>query len=214
MPPLLLSNYPDTTVKIKRITAKRTLFVLLFLIPVLVHSELPDSTLNLQFGDYVHFLKINEMEYRLEWGKNSIRNVSVSTFDSSDILNCKLVTESNEFSVVKIDGDTATRKSIILPLNMKSPEIVYKNAICIDLESQTIIVEHPSQDSILIVENFINKKKKVLGNKLIPCQTGFAHDCLDSLTFYGNKLSFKWVTPHKNSVDKKAEQKRYKINLR
>lgn len=190
------------------------LLALLFLIPVFAYSEPFGDTLNVQLGDFVHFFKINEMAYRLEWGKNNIRNVSELIFDTAEIKNCRLVTESDEFSVLKIDGDTGTRKSIILPLNMKSHEIVYKNAISIDLETQTIIIEIPSQDTVLIVENFINKKKMVAGNHFSPCQTGFAHDCLDSLVFYDNKLSFKWVTPDKHAVDKKVELKRFKINLK
>ena len=72
----------------------------------------------------------------------------------------------------------------------------------------------PSQDTILIVENFINKKKKVLGHNLIPCQNGYAHDCLDSLVFYDNKRSFKWVTPNKHSIEKDVKLKRYSINLK
>jgi hypothetical protein len=194
--------------------AKSSMFALLFLIPAFTYSEPPDNKLNLQFGDFARFFKINEMSYRLEWGKNTIRNVSELIFDTTDIMNCRLATGSDEFTVLKIDGDTGVRKSIILPLNMKSPEIVYKNAICIDLENTTIIIEHPSQDSVLIVENFVNKKKMVLGKNFIPCQTGFAHDCLDSLIFYDNKLSFKWVTPDKYTVDKKVELKRYKIKLK
>jgi hypothetical protein len=201
--------------KIEKKYTRSSLFALLFLIPVLAHSEPSDSKLNLQFGYFAHFFKLsNEMAYRLEWGKDTIRNISVLTFDTTDIINCRLVTESDEFIVLKIDGDTGTRKSIILPLNMKSREIEYKNAICIDLENQTIIIEYPSQDSVLIVENFINKKKMMLGKNFIPCKTGFAHDCLDSLIFYGNKLSFKWVTPDKYTVDKKVGLKRFKINLR
>jgi hypothetical protein len=201
--------------KIKNKYSKCKFLALLIIIPALAHSELSGDTLNLQFGDFAHFLKINEeMTYRLEWRKNGIQNVSDLTFDTIEIKNCRLAIESDEFVVLKIDGDTGIRKSMILPLIIKSHEIVYKNAISIDLETQTIIIENPSQDTVMIVENFINKKKMVIGKHFSPCQTGFAHDCLDSLVFYDNKLSFKWVTPDKHAVDKKVELKRFKINLR
>jgi hypothetical protein len=154
------------------------------------------------------------MKYKLEWGKNDIRNISFATFDSSEILRCNLVTESDEFTVLKIAKDTGTRKSIILPLTRKSQEIQYHNAICVDLEDNTIILENLSQDSILIVENFINKKRIVLGKGFIPCQSGSPHDCIDSLIFYKNDLIFKWVTPCKRCNDRKIELKKFKIRLK
>jgi hypothetical protein len=190
------------------------LFAILLLIPALLHSELPDSNIHSQFGENVHVMQVSESIYKFEWGKNGIRNVSELSFDSSEIQNSMLVTESDNFAVVKNGNDTGAGRSIILPLNMNSSEIVYKNAICIDLEKQTIICEFPSQDTVLIVENFINKKKMVLGKNFIPCQTGFARDCLDSLIFVDNRLSFKWITPLKNSVNKNVVLKRYKIRLK
>jgi hypothetical protein len=198
----------------EKYTVKRTLFVLLFLIAISTNSEPPENTLNLQYGDHCHFFKINETEYRLEWGKNNIRNSSFSTFDSSDILKCNLVTETEEYTVLRLDKDTLIRKSIILPLNSKSQEIQYQNAICADFENRTIILEHTSQDTVLFVENFVTKKKMVLGKGFVPCQSGYAHDCLDSLVFHDNKLIFKWVTPDKHQKDRMVELKRFKIRLR
>jgi hypothetical protein len=186
----------------------------LILIPVLSQSEIPDSLTDLHFGEYVHVRQVNEKEYKFEWGKNGIQNISELSFDSSEIHHYMLATESKDFVVIRNDNDSGIRRSIILPLSMKSREIIYENAICIDLVSQTIICEHPSQDTVLIIENFINKKKMVLGNNLLPCESGFAHDCLDSLILYQNKLSFKWITPQKLAADKKIELKRYKIRLK
>jgi hypothetical protein len=190
-----------------------TLFAILLSIPFLSYCELANSEDSLQFGEFVHALHVNENRYQLVWGKNGFRNISAMSYDSNELRNARLVTESNDFAVIKIDGDPVIRKSIILPLNMKSAEIIYKNAICIDLETQTIISELPSQDTVLIAENFINKKKMILDN-LIPCQSGSAHDCLDSLVLNKNRLSFKWITPQKHSVDKKVELKRFKIRLK
>jgi hypothetical protein len=195
-------------------TMKRNLFGLLFLIAIYANSEPPENLLILQYGDYCHFFKIDETAFRLEWGKNNIRNISVLIFGASDILKCHLVTETDEFTVLKIDNDTGIKKSIILPLTSKSQEIQYQNAVCVDLENKTILLEHPSHDSILTVENFITKKNMILGKDLIPCQSGFAHDCLDSLVFYDNKLIFKWITPDKHHSDKKVELKKFKIKLR
>jgi hypothetical protein len=198
----------------QRYFSKNSLFAILVLIPFLSHSELPYSKVDLQFGENVRVQQVNAKGYKFEWGKNDIRNISELSFDSAEIHHSMIATESDDFVVLKNDVDTGTRRSIILPLNMKSTEIIYENAICIDLENQTIISEVCSQDTVLIIENFINKKKMVLGKNFIPCETGFAHDCLDSLIFYDKRLSFKWITPFKNSVSKNIEMKRYKVRLK
>jgi|WetSurMetagenome_2_1015567.scaffolds.fasta_scaffold234850_1 hypothetical protein len=171
------------------------------------------GALNLKYGEYCQFVKTDETVYKLEWGKNDIRNLSVMTFDTSEISQCNLVAETDEFVVLKIAGRAGTRKSIIMPLTRKSPEIHYNNAICVDLENKLIIIENPSKDSVLIVEDFINKKKMVIGKGFIPCRDSFPHKCIDSLVFNSNNLSFRWITPDKRQKDKKIEFKEFKINL-
>lgn len=199
----------------QRITKLRILFALLFLVPFSANSALPPGgELILHYGDYCQFVKINEMEYTLEWGKNNIKNISLLTFDTMEIRKCTLVMETDEFTVLKITEGPGTKKSIILPLNLKSREIIYQNALCVDLDAKTIILENAAQDTVLIVENFITKKKMVLGKDFIPCRSGFPRDCLDSLVFYNNKLTFKWITPDKHSKDKKIERKKFKISLK
>jgi hypothetical protein len=191
----------------------KNLFTLFLLIPFLANSEPPSgNALILRYGYYCQFIKVSETEYKLEWGKDSIRNISLSAFDTSEILKCALVAETNDFTVLKINGGIANRKSLILPLNSKSREILYQNAICVDLEDTTILIENPSPDSVLIVENFINKKKIVLGKGFIPCRSGSVRDCIDSLFFYNNDLMFNWITPCKKCKDRKIERKKIKID--
>jgi hypothetical protein len=198
-----------------RITMTRNFAALLLFIACLANSEpSPGGTVILTYGDFSRFVKFNDMEYKLEWGKNNVRNISFSTFDTADILHCTLVTETGEFTVLKIGEGAGGKKSIILPLTRTSREIQYHNAICVDLETTTIILENPSEDSALIIENFINKKKIAVGKGLVPCQSGFPHDCIDSLVFYKNNLSFYWITPDKHHKEKKIEFKKFKINLK
>jgi hypothetical protein len=193
----------------------KNLLALLLLVPFLANSEPPSGdTLILHYGDHCHFIKVNEAEYKLEWGKDSTRNISFSTFDTSEIARCALVAETDEFAVLKISGGTGNKKSIILPLNSKSREIQYQNAICVDLEDTTILLENPSKDSVLVVENFINKKKVVLGKGFIPCRSVSVHDCIDSLVMYKNELMFRWITPCKQCKDRKGERKKFRIDLR
>lgn len=205
----------DQYMKSKRRTIIKNILALLFLIAFSAGSEpLPGNKLILKHGNFCRFFKINEKEYKLEWGKKNIRNISSRNFKSSEILKCNLVLETSEFTILKISESPGTRKSIILPLNRTSQEIQYQNALCVDPENRLIIIEKASQDSILIVENFSNGKKIVLGKDFIPCRSDSPHDCIDSLSFYDNDLLFHWITPDKQHKDKKVELKKFRINLK
>jgi hypothetical protein len=191
------------------------IFVLLFV--CFVNSEPSDPSrgrnLMLQYGKYSHFIQFNKSKYKLEWGNNGIKNISESKFDSIDIWKCYLDTETTEFTFLYIKSGSDTWRLVILPLNKKSNEIIYWNTLGLDLKNKTIIYEYGVKDSMLIIENFINKKRMAIGKDFTPCQSSFPHYCIDSLVFLNNNLKFQWVTPHKFDKNNKIEFKKYLINL-
>jgi hypothetical protein len=205
----------DRLMKSKRRITIRSILVPLLVVAFSANSEVhSDNKLTLKYSDFSHFVRISEKEYKLEWGKDTIRNRSFRTFDSSEVVSCRLVTETDEFTILKINGKTGSGISLFLPLDRKSQEIQYQNALCIDLENRMIIIENSSRDSILIVENFLTKKRVVLGKDFIPCRSKTPYDCIDSLFFYNNKLRFQWITPDKQYKDRKIELKKFKIRLK
>lgn len=166
-------------------------------------------------NNYYQFVFATDTTSFIKWGNDTFTNISTQEIDNYLLDKDKINLDwaNKKFIVLKRNSGSDTWQHIVLQLKPKQEPIFYENSLAFDRENGLVVYESSSvNDTILIAENIITKRKKYLGKNWTKCSSAIHHYCIDSISINNHKLYLEWVTP--NYIDKPNKKEIKIINLK
>ena len=181
-----------------------------------------DTTLVEKIGNlYVKYHLQGDSIYSLEWGNETVSNISKDTFEvlGNGILSYwKIKRDKNQRGYDEktiILGQSCGISCIyyvILPLTPKSKEKTFLFAKAYNLEKNIVAYIPDEKDVCIRVENFITGQYMNIKEEDV-CMAGFKGDCIESVSFSDENIIIKWQGKDWSKGKPDLKEKKIKIKL-
>lgn len=172
-----------------------------------------DTTLVEKIGNlYVKYHLQGDSIYSLEWGNETVSNISKDTFKVLGNGILSLIDNDEKTIILGQSCGTSCIYYVILPLTPKSKEKTFLFAKAYNLE-KNIVAYIPDEKGVFIrVENFITGQYMNIKEENV-CMAGFKGDCIESVSFSDENIIIKWQGKDWSKGKPDLKEKKIKIKL-
>lgn len=172
-----------------------------------------DTTLVEKIGNsFVKYHLQGDSIYRLEWGNETISNISKDTFKVSGSGILGLISNDENTIILGQGCGTSCIYYVILPLDPKRKEKTFPFAQAYNLEKNIVAYIPDEEDVFIRVENFITGQYMNINEENL-CMAGFKGDCIESVYFSDENIVIKWHGKEWSSGKSDLKERKIKIKF-